>query len=134
MKLKILSSSRFFLVFFAVIVGCSSQNIKYDKVIKTFNFEKSYKKTALAILYFTDARSEVEKLGVETVTGKSSLRNVVTKLSEEMLIRSEIFSSVSIITGFDLPDFYDEKSLENFRKKFGVDYALGGGNIRSETC
>jgi len=109
-----------------LLISCSQPKIKYDSDIKTFKFERSLKKTAIGILYFSDSRPEFERLGVDVVTGKSSLRSSVTKLTEELLLRSGVFSSVSIITGFELPDFYDEKSLERFKKTHDVDYILGG--------
>lgn len=115
-----------------ILAGCSSETIKYDKDIKTFKFERAVKKTALGILYFVDSRSELEKLGVENGGKKTSLRNSVTKLAEEMLLRSGSFSSVSIITGFDLPDFYEEKSLERFKKNFEIDYIMGGEIIEAK--
>lgn len=117
-----------FFLLLTLFTGCSQNNVKieFDKDIKTFKFEKSLNKAAVGILYFSDSRPEFERLGVDEVTGKSSLRSSVTKLSEEMLLRAGVFSSVTIITGFELPDFYDEKSLERFKKSYDVDYLLGG--------
>ncbi len=129
-RLKNLLLNRFFGFFLLLmlIAGCSQNkvNIEYDKDIKTFKFEKSLKKASVGIVYFSDSRPEFERLGADEVTGKSSLRSSVTKLSEEMLLRAGVFSSVTIITSFELPDFYDEKSLERYKKSYDVDYLLGG--------
>lgn len=114
-------------------VGCATKTKEsYDRNIKNFKFERAAKKVSIGILYFADGRPELEKLGVESIGQKSSLRNSVTKLAEEMLLRSGIFSSVSIITSFDLPDFYEEKSLERFRKSFEIDYILGGEIVEAK--
>ncbi|GAB4440888.1 MAG: hypothetical protein OHK0040_12290 [bacterium] len=121
------------LCLFFVLASCAAKTKEsYDRNIKNFKFERAVKKVSIGVLYFADGRSELEKLGVENIGQKSSLRNSVTKLAEEMLLRSGIFSSVSIITSFDLPDFYDEKSLERFRKSFEIDYILGGEIVEAK--
>lgn len=125
-KKSFLINGVIFLFLTIPLFGCAKETVTYDKTIKNFKFEKAAKKVAIGILYFVDSRSPIERLGIEEGVGKNSLTTLVTKLAEEMLLRSDSFSSVSIITNYDLPDFYDEKSIEKFKKKYEVDYVLGG--------
>lgn len=103
-----------------------SQYASYDRKVKTLNIETPSKKTSIGILYFSDARTEMEKLGVDFLPEKRSLRLTFTKLAEEMLSKHGGFSSVSIITAYDLPDFHDAKELYKFQKTHEADYILGG--------
>lgn len=114
------------------LLGCSEANIKYDREIKIYKFEKAPKKIALGIVYFSDARSELERLGIEENEENRTIRKSVTKMAEEMLLRYGNFSSVTVISGFELPDFYDQTSLEKFKKIYDIDYILGGEIVEAK--
>ena len=114
------------------LLGCSEANIKYDREIKTYKFEKAPKKIALGVVYFSDSRSELDRLGIDENKENRTIRKSVTKMAEEMLLSHGAFSSVSIISGFELPEFYDPNALEKFKKTYDVDYVLGGEIVEAK--
>lgn len=108
--------------------GCSVGNEKiiYDRDIKTFKFDIPSKKIAIGLLYFTDSRSDFDRLGEDLFSQKKSIRQYATKLAQDILNKYGSFSSVSIIAPYELPNFSNSEELEKFLKNHDIDYIIAG--------
>ncbi|MCX7991084.1 MAG: hypothetical protein N2999_03475 [Proteobacteria bacterium] len=109
--------------------GCSGVDkgkVSYDRDIKNFKFYLPPKKVSLGLLYFSDSRSEFDRLGEDFVSTKKPIREFSTKLAEELLLQNNTFSSITIISPFELPDLTNQQEVEKFLKNKDVDYIFAG--------
>lgn len=127
-KLLLNSFFQFFLFsfFFFGCVGTPKEKIIYDREIEKFKFYLPLKKISLGLLYFSDSRSDFERLGEDLVSKKKSIREFATKLTQELLIQNNTFSSITMIAPFELPDLTNQQEVEKFLKNKDIDYILAG--------
>ncbi len=112
--------------------GTVKEKVVYDRNIKTFKFFLPPKKASLGLLYFSDSRSDFDKLGESFLPKKRSLRDFSTKLAEELLLQNNTFSSVTIIAPFELPDLTNQQEIDKFQKSKDIDYIFAGDILEAK--
>lgn len=118
----------FLIIFFFEITCCTStvEKVKYDRDIIKFKFYLPLKKVSLGLVYFTDSRTDFDRLGEDLVGKKKSIREFSTKLAQELLTQNNTFSSITFIQPIELPDFSNEQEIQKFLKNKDIDYIFLG--------